>query len=97
MRLAAVDCRGRVMRVAQDAIAIEGGRQAAGRAACGRGGKRQQGFEAKADRSAVVAGGRRTQRTGPEGGRAITEQPSKPRRKRDPMRFSRLLSFLEAQ
>ena len=27
----------------------------------------------------------------------LLEQPSKPRRKRDPMRFSRLLSFLEAQ
>ena len=27
----------------------------------------------------------------------LLEQPSKPRRKPDPMRFSRLLSFLEAQ
>ena len=27
----------------------------------------------------------------------LLEQPGKPRRKRDPMRFSRLLSFLEAQ
>jgi len=27
----------------------------------------------------------------------LLEHPSKPRRKRDPMRFSRLLSFLEAQ
>lgn len=27
----------------------------------------------------------------------LLEQPSAPRRKRDPMRFSRLLSFLEAQ
>ena len=75
MRLAAVDCRGRAMRVAQDAIAIEGGREAVGRAACGRGDQREQGFEPKPDRSALVAGGRRTQRIGPEGGRAITEQP----------------------
>ena len=63
------------MRVAQEAIAIERGREAAGRAGCGRGDKREQGFEPKPDRSAVVAGGRGTQRTGPEGGRAITEQP----------------------
>ena len=76
MRLGAVDCRGRAMRVAQDAIAIGGGREAAGRPGCGRCDKREQGFEPKPDRSALVAGGRPTQRTGPERGRAITEQPN---------------------
>ena len=79
MRLGAVDCRGRAMRVAQDPIVIGGGREAAGRAGCGRCDKRAQGFEPKPDRRAVVAVGRRTQRTGPEGGRAVRE-PHKGRR-----------------
>ena len=63
------------MRVAKSPIAIGGGRVAAGRAGRGRCDKRGPGFEPKPDRNAVVASERATQRTGPEGGRAIGEQP----------------------